>query len=79
MSLCGRREGNSFRLGDRLLVVVAKVDLDRRELDFGYVKHVGEAKRPPRDEKSRAKKTRPSKPVRPGERGSVKPKKRRRR
>jgi ribonuclease R len=33
-TLCGRRAGHSFRLGDLLQVVVARVDLERRELDF---------------------------------------------
>jgi ribonuclease R len=33
-TLCGRRDGNSFRLGDLLQVAVARVDLERRELDF---------------------------------------------
>ncbi|MBX7166709.1 MAG: ribonuclease R [Pirellulales bacterium] len=33
-TLTGRRAGNAFRLGDILQVVVARVDLDRRELDF---------------------------------------------
>ncbi len=33
-TLSGHRSGNTFRLGDRLKVVVARVDLDRRELDF---------------------------------------------
>ena len=33
-TLSGRRGGNSFRLGDRVRVVVAKVDLDRRTLEF---------------------------------------------
>jgi ribonuclease R len=33
-TLSGHRSGNIFRLGDVLRVVVARVDLDRRELDF---------------------------------------------
>ncbi|MCC6125844.1 MAG: ribonuclease R [Pirellulales bacterium] len=33
-TLAGRRAGNAFRLGDLLRVVVARVDLERRELDF---------------------------------------------
>jgi ribonuclease R len=33
-TLTGRRAGNAFRLGDLLNVVVARVDLERRELDF---------------------------------------------
>lgn len=36
-SLTGRRAGNRFRLGDVLRVSVAKVDVDRRELDFRFV------------------------------------------
>lgn len=36
-SLTGRREGNAFRLGDRIRVIVARVDVDRRELDFRVV------------------------------------------
>lgn len=30
----GHRAGHAFRLGDRIKVVVARIDLDRRELDF---------------------------------------------
>ena len=33
-ALVGRREGNVYRLGDRVRVVVARVDLDRRQLDL---------------------------------------------
>ena len=33
-SLVGRRSGNRFRLGDRIEVRVARVDIDRRELDL---------------------------------------------
>ena len=36
-SLTGRREGNSFRLGDLIRVEVAHVDVERRELDFRIV------------------------------------------
>jgi ribonuclease R len=37
-SLVGNREGNAFRLGDRVRVEVARVDIDRRQLDFRLVK-----------------------------------------
>ncbi len=37
--LVGFREGNEFRLGDRVTVKVEKVDLRARELFFGLVKH----------------------------------------
>lgn len=36
-SLTGRRAGNAFRLGDMVDVVIARVDVDRRELDFRLV------------------------------------------
>ncbi|HEX7379870.1 MAG TPA: ribonuclease R [Pirellulales bacterium] len=36
-TLSGRRSDNQFRLGDRVRVVVAQVDVDRRELDFRLV------------------------------------------
>ncbi len=36
-TLSGYRSGNAFRLGDRLRVAVARVDLERRELDFRLV------------------------------------------
>lgn len=38
-SLTGRRAGNMFRLGDQLRVAVARVDVDRRELDFRLIAH----------------------------------------
>jgi ribonuclease R len=37
-SLVGYRAGNAFRLGDVIRVEVARVDIDRRELDFRLVK-----------------------------------------
>ncbi len=36
-TLAGYRAGNSFRLGDLVRVAVAKVDLERREIDFRVV------------------------------------------
>jgi ribonuclease R len=36
-TLAGHRAGNSYRLGDMLKVVVARVDMERRELDFRLV------------------------------------------
>ena len=39
-SLVGYRQGNRFRLGDRIEVEVARVDIDKRELDFRVVKRM---------------------------------------
>jgi ribonuclease R len=36
-TLAGHRSGNSYRLGDQVFVTVARVDVDRRELDFRLV------------------------------------------
>ena len=36
-TLTGHRSGNAFRLGDMVRVAVARVDIDRRELDFRIV------------------------------------------
>lgn len=36
-TLSGRREGNTFRLGDIVRVEIARVDVDRRELDYRLV------------------------------------------
>jgi ribonuclease R len=36
-TLIGNRAGNRFRLGDSVRVVIARVDVDRRELDFWMV------------------------------------------
>ena len=57
-TLAGRRPGRSFRLGDRVRVAVARVDLDRRSLDFRLVTDDGRDRRraaPPRRDKSRKK------------------------
>ena len=40
-SLTGRRGGNAFRLGDRVRVEVARVDIERRELDFRIIERKG--------------------------------------
>jgi ribonuclease R len=47
-SLTGRRSGNQFRLGDRVRVKVARIDLDRRELDFRLLRDFGRPDRGPR-------------------------------
>ncbi len=55
-SLTGRREGNSFRLGDVVCVEIARVDVDRRELDFRLVKATKTRKPAKSAKKSPAKK-----------------------
>jgi ribonuclease R len=39
-TLTGHRQGNSYRLGDLLLVEIAYVDVDRRQLDFRLVQRL---------------------------------------
>lgn len=60
-SLTGRRAGNAFRLGDALRMVVARVDVDRRELDFRLITRLADAPKPAHIE-------RPARPGR-GQRG----------
>lgn len=43
-TLSGHRSGNQYRLGDRLRVAIARVDVDRRELDLRILAHLGRAK-----------------------------------
>ena len=40
-TLSGLRAGNRYRLGDLVRVAVGRVDVDRRELDFRLVEHLG--------------------------------------
>ena len=47
-TLSGRRPGHAFRLGDRVRVMVAKVDVDRRTLDFRLVGTKGRGSAAPR-------------------------------
>ncbi len=55
-TLTGRRSGNIFRLGDRLRVAVARVDLDRRELDFRVIRQTGRRTPKPAPPKKKASK-----------------------
>jgi ribonuclease R len=54
-SLTGRREGNAFRLGDVIRVTVARVDVDRRELDFRIVNRLQRSGRPATGPKNKGK------------------------
>ena len=55
-SLAGARSGNTFRLGDRVRVVVARVDPDRREMDFRLVARTGKSRPPARSESPKKRK-----------------------
>jgi ribonuclease R len=70
-TLTGHRAGNSFRLGDLLRVAVARVDLERREIDFRVVEK--EKSRTPsrkgtKGTKKSAKRTVETRPARKGKR-----------
>lgn len=52
-TLSGRRSGNTFRLGDMVRVAVARVDLERRELDFRLIHREKRPEPPARDGRHR--------------------------
>jgi len=58
-SLVGRRSGRRFRLGDRLRVSVAHVDVDRRELDFCIVREKTKARKKESGDSKGTPKSRP--------------------
>jgi ribonuclease R len=53
-TLAGHRAGNSYRLGDLLKVAVARVDMERRELDFRLVERKKTAK-PAKESRKKSK------------------------
>ncbi|MCA9070942.1 MAG: RNB domain-containing ribonuclease, partial [Planctomycetaceae bacterium] len=57
-SLVGRRTGKQYRLGDRIRVEVAHVDIDRRELDFRLVLTSSKKRSKSGKKKSRQKRSR---------------------
>jgi ribonuclease R len=77
-TLSGRRPGRSFRLGDRVRVAVARVDLDRRALDFRLVTDGGRDRRrtPPPPRRDRGRK--PGCPPKAAKRGGGRSKRRER-
>jgi ribonuclease R len=88
-TLTGYRKDNTYRLGDMIRVAVARVDVDRRELDFRIVGRGGKAVssgggktsakgRASRDDRPRKEASR-GKGKRSGGRASEKPTKRKRR
>lgn len=70
-TLEGHRAGNQFRLGDRLVVKVAHVDLDERTLEFGFVEKRDAAERAPKPKKTKKRIVK--------KKGQGKPKRRRKR
>ncbi len=58
-TLAGHRSGNSYRLGDKLRVVVSRVDVDRRELDFRLAQKQPPRRTATRSPRQRTPKTRP--------------------
>jgi ribonuclease R len=76
ISLVGRRTGQQFRLGDRVRVQVAFVNVDRRELDFHLVLNRspsrsprGEKKFGPKSQRSRQRRSKEPKEPRRSKRG----------
>jgi ribonuclease R len=45
-SLVGQKSGKVFRLGDSIIVKVITVDVEKRQIDFGYVEEKPSLKRP---------------------------------
>ena len=85
-TLVGRRSGKRYRLGDRIEVKVARVDVDRRELDLILADHEGEfvppARRPamtPTRPRATGPRLGGPKGARPSPRGEAKEKKTKRR
>lgn len=69
--LTGHRSGNSFRLGDMIRVAVARVDVERRELDFRLVARgapTGPKRRPSSKDKARRPSKKSGKPTDEGKR-----------
>jgi ribonuclease R len=64
-TLAGFRSGNAFRLGDVVRVAVARVDVDRRELDFRVCGRRGRIHPAPSNRPARGKAKLPHKPKRP--------------
>ncbi|MBS0210171.1 MAG: ribonuclease R [Planctomycetes bacterium] len=80
-SLTGRRHGNQYRLGDRVRVKIARVDIERRVLDLRLVRDLGrpqDAKHGgQRHEPRGSKRPRPAKHEKRGSKPTGKPAKRR--
>ncbi|HEV3005643.1 MAG TPA: VacB/RNase II family 3'-5' exoribonuclease, partial [Pirellulales bacterium] len=66
-SLTGRKAGNAFRLGDPVRVSVARVDVERRELDFRLVERVARPGKTPLPSRAKGAGRRRGVAQRPGE------------
>ncbi len=62
--LCGERSGKTFSLGDKLKILVARVDLDQKRIDFelistvkGNSKKIAPSETPTKKAKKKAAKT----------------------
>ena len=75
-TLSGNRSGNQYRLGDSVFVAVARVDIDRRELDFRIVSRTP---RPKRTKRIGSKKQRKAKRAKAKGKAEAKDKRTRRR
>jgi ribonuclease R len=77
-TLVGRRSGRRYRLGDRVEVRIARVDVDRRELDLmlaeGGAPSAGSETVPPRMRRSNSKPASPPEPDKDKSRKGRKPK-----
>lgn len=60
MALIGRRTGETYRLGDHVLVEVAHVDVDRRELNFKLLTHTPAKSPQPKSAAKTANRKQPS-------------------
>ena len=73
-TLSGFRSGNTYQLGDLLRVAVARVDIDRRQLDFRVVgRPVAAKKRPATQKKKSAKRKTTRKKTTPKRKVAKKP------
>ena len=59
-TLTGHRRGNQFRLGDKVLVEVAHVDLDRRQLDLQIVQRLSSSSTDQKNSKRRPRRQNPT-------------------
>jgi ribonuclease R len=75
-SLAGYRSGNQYRLGDPVFVVVARVDVDRRQLDFRIVSRAAQPKRAKRIGTKKERKTNKAKAKNKARRKDKRPRRR---